>query len=178
MQGEFNDISTNNIKTTFNNTPNNIQLSDELTADPVYTRKMGTAYSIGKWSKRVLVAAGFTVTVTAAAVLSGGLGKNVFVSNPPVAEAVSFDFAKEESKLYYSFTIKENKKNYPITLSVSIKDEKPFYTLDCSLPGEYKGEVEGFEVGHYYIYNLSFSNKLDYKGSLTKGTIDTYKEAQ
>lgn len=177
MQGEINNIQTDNIKTTFTNNTNNIQTSDELQADPVYVRKMGTAYSIGKWTKRITVAVGFTITVTAAAVM-GGLGKNAFVPDPPKAEGINFEYSKDLNTLSYYFNIKENKRNYPITFSVTIEGEKnPYYTLDCTQIGEYKGVVGDFEIGHFYVYSLSYSNRVDYTNTLSKGKINTYREA-
>lgn len=176
MQAEINKVDTDNIKIEFSNNPNNLQLSDELEADPVYVRKMGTAYSIGKWTKRITVAVGFTITVTAAAVM-GGLGKNVFVPDPPKVQDIAHEFSKADNLLTYRFNVTENKRSYSLIFSITIKGEKnPYYTLDCSQIGEYKGEVGDFEVGHLYVYSLVYSNRLDYKNALFKGEIDTYRE--
>ncbi len=177
MEGEYNKVDTDNIKTTFDNDTNNIAQSDELEAGPVATIKMGTAYSASKKISRAVVIAGFTISVTATAVLGSGIGKNVYVKNVPVLGVVGFEFKKDTFKLLYTFSLKENKNSYPITFSVVEDKEKTIYTLDCSKVNMYTGEVVGFTIGHEYVYKISFSNNLDYIGILRKGTVETYKEA-
>ena len=84
MNGEFNDLTTYNTATTFSPNTNNIATSDELSADPNYVRKMGTAYSAGKWVKRVVVITGITLTISAAAILGGNYITNVYIGKVPV----------------------------------------------------------------------------------------------
>ena len=177
MEGEFNNLSTNNIGTTFDSKPNNIATSDELSADPIYVRKMGTAYSAGKWTKRVAVTAGFVVTMTAAAIMSGSVVKNIYVANPPTVKEAIISFSNEEYVLHYSFRVEKNSQKYPITFAVyEDGDKTPFYKVDCSTVDKYEGYVDGFEEGHLYEYKLSFTNRFDYVGTIKQGKVDTLKE--
>ena len=138
---------------------------------------MGTAYSAGQWSKRTLVTVGFVVTMTAAAIMSGSVVKNIFITNPPTVKEVIINYVNEDYKLHYSFLVEKNVKNYPITFSVYIDSAKePFYSIDCSQVNTYEGYVDGFSDGHGYKYTLSFTNRLDYVGTIKKGNIDTYRE--
>lgn len=176
MEGEFNNLTTNNIATTFNNRPNNIQTSDELTADPIYTRKMGTAYSAGKWAKRVVVAVGLTLTLTAAAMLTGSVLNNAYVVDPPSLGSVATFYLEKDNSLSYAFTISKNIQHYPITFTVYEDKDEPLLTLDCTNEGDYQGKVENLGYGKTITYDIYFTNNIDYRRSLRKGTIVTYKE--
>lgn len=174
MQGEFNDLTTNNTATTFTNMTNNLSLSDELTASENYVRKMGTAYSAGKWAKRIVIATGITLTVSAAAILGGNMITNVYVGNAP-AIASGYIFKMDKNSIYYEFAIESNPNNYPVTFRL-YDDKTPIFTLDCSSPIGYTGYVDMVESLDKAIYEIYFTNRLDYKRTLLKGSISLTEE--
>ncbi len=175
MTGEFNDLTTNNIATTFTNTPNNIATSDELSADPNYVRKMGTAYSAGKWVKRAVLITGLTLTISASAILGGNYIKNVYIGAVP-SLATGHVFELDGNTLKYQFTIESNQNNYPVTFKVYEKNNGVVFILDCSSIKEYVGSVEQLKYNTTYTYDVYFTNRLDYRKSLIQGTITTPEE--
>lgn len=175
MTGEFNDLSTNNIGVSFSNNTNNTALSDELSASSNYVKQMGTAYSAGKWAKKILVVTGITLTVSAAAILGGNYIKNVFIGDVPVL-ADDHVFKLEENIFNYSFAITENKNNYPVMFRVYEDVRKPLFTLDCSISQSYEGTVEIDDIQKNYKYEIFFTNRLDYRRTLVKGNVSDVLE--
>ena len=145
MNGEFNDLTTYNTATTFSPNTNNIVTSDELSADPNYVRKMGTAYSAGKWVKRVVVITGITLTISAAAILGGNYITNVYIGKVPVL-AIGTVFELEQDSLKYQFTLESNANNYPVTFKV-YDDKTTVFTMDCTEVKEYIGSVDSLGYG-------------------------------
>ncbi len=176
MEGEFNNLSTDNLATNFTNSPNNLELSDELAADPIYTRKMGTAYSAGKWAKRAVVITGITLTVTATAILGGNVIRNAYVNNPPkLVDGYQFVIT-EDNTLDYQFTIADNQNNYAVKFIVYQKSNERLFYLDCSTPQEYRGTIEELPINKHITYQIYFTNRFDYQKNLIAKTIWTAKE--
>ena len=174
MTGEFNDLTTNNTATSFSNTTNNLALSDELSADANYVRKMGTAYSAGKWAKRIVVITGITMTVSAAAILGGNVITNVYVGKAPTI-ASGYVFKMDEYSIHYDFAIESNANNYPVTFRLYNENESIF-TLDCSTVQGYTGYIDLAESLDKVIYEIYFTNRLDYKRTLLKGSLIVTEE--
>ena len=172
MDNEFNDLSTDNIHTDFTLDVNNTATSDELEADPVYTNKMGTSYSIGKGISLAVAAAGITLSVSAGGILM----MNSFVQSPPSLSETSFEASKEDDSFLYSFTTK-NDKSYTMTFDVKDDSEKAVFSLDVSKADKYEGKVENLGFGKYYSYSVYYSNGIDVTTVLTEGTFQT-KEKQ
>lgn len=174
MNGEFNDLTTYNTATTFSPNTNNIATSDELSADPNYVRKMGTAYSAGKWVKRVVVITGITLTISAAAILGGNYITNVYIGKVPVL-ATGTVFELEQDSLKYQFTLESNANNYPVTFKV-YDDKTTVFTMDCTEVKEYIGSVDSLGYGKDITYEIYFTNRLDYRKSLIKRTLTIPEE--
>ena len=65
MDGELNELYYDNTKITFSTETNNIETSDELTADPIYQNQMGTKYSRSKRNAgKVVVITGVSVVAS------------------------------------------------------------------------------------------------------------------
>lgn len=171
MDNEFNDLSTDNIQTTFTLDTENTATSDELEADPVYTNKMGTAYSIGKGISKAVAAAGITLSVSAGGILM----MNSFVSPPAISET-RFEASAEDDSFLYSFTIK-NDKSYKATFDVKDEEDKIVFTLDVTKPDKYEGKVENLGYQKSYSYSIYYNNGIDVTSVLTDGTFKT-KEKQ
>lgn len=170
MDGEFNNLSYNNTGTSFSANVNNIQTSDELSADPIYTRKMGTSYSISKGVAKAVVAAGITVTA-----VGGGMGiyslfSNSFVTLPTVSDnpiAVS----TTDDSLSYDFEV-DNDSGEKFDFYVYVKDNLVF-SLDIHESGKYQGTIPnlGYDVsGHY---EFLYSNGVDYTHAVLEGDFHT-----
>ena len=174
MNGEFNDLTTYNTATTFSPNTNNIVTSDELSADPNYVRKMGTAYSAGKWVKRVVVITGITLTISAAAILGGNYITNVYIGKVPVL-AIGTVFELEQDSLKYQFTLESNANNYPVTFKV-YDDKTTVFTMDCTEIKEYIGSVDSLGYGKDITYEIYFTNRKKKKKSLIKRTLTIPEE--
>ena len=162
MNEELNNLTFDNIKTTFSNNTNNLALSDELEASPLYQDKMGTNYSRSKMALRVFNFAGISLILTAAAIKTGSLLSNAYVLNPP---SISNDSCLIEGHaLKATFTI-SNPRLYKVECYLSIKrnnEELELLREDCSEEKEYLIEYSGLQTndkGHFYI---AFTNKVDY----------------
>lgn len=162
MDGEFNNLATENAKITFNMATDNIATSDELTADPIYQRQMGTAYSRGKKVSRIVTAAGITLLLTATAIKSGQVITNAFIVNPP--KISNTNVTVENNILNYSFSI-ENVNGYPITIFL-YQERVKVYEKDCTNPGDYEGTIPDLEKWKDYKFYVEFTNKFDYRKSL------------
>lgn len=174
MTGEFNNLATNNTATTFSSATNNTATSDELSATDNYVRKMGTAYSAGKWTNRIIKVTGITLTISAAAILGGNVVTNAFIGKAPVV-ASDYVFKLEQYSIYYKFAIESNDNNYPVTFRLYEDTNKPIFTLDCSQIYGYEGYVDLAQSYEKIIYEIYFTNRLDYKRTLLQGVL-TYLE--
>ncbi len=158
MEGEFNNISTNNTNITFSVATNNIATSDETSADPIYQRQLGTNYSKAKKVSKAVIISGLALTITAVAISGGTLIRNVFVPNPP--SVVDPTFMISEGTLSYSFRI-ENKLDYVATYYIDINGTNVIKEA-CREQKEYTGEYSPVEVGSRCKFYVTFTNSLDY----------------
>ena len=155
---ELNNFDVNNTKTTFSVNTNNIETSDELTADPIYQNKMGTNYSKAKWASRIIKFTGVALILTAAAIATGNFVTNGFVLNPPSVSAAKVSI--EEETLNYRFVIKNAKKykTYMVIVlngsNVLKEDVSESKTYDGTYPG-----ISDTDSGRFYI---QFTNSFDY----------------
>lgn len=158
MDGEFNNLNYNNTNITFSNTTNNIAISDETSADPVYVRQMGTNYSRGKKVSRVVLVTGIALTFTALAISGGTVIRNIFVPNPPTVS--NTNIVLDAGELSYSFTI-TNKLKYKTTYQLDINGENVLKE-ECVEPKEYSGTYSPIEAGSRCKFYITFTNSLDY----------------
>jgi hypothetical protein len=167
MDEELNDLSTDNLATTFSNDTDNTATSDELEASENYVNKMGTGYSIGKAIAKAVVITGVTVTAGAGgyAILS-----NSMVSNPATIADASFTYESDVDTLHYSFTI-TNSKEYPATFSLyHDSDRQVLFTLDVTKSDTYQGDITRLGYDRKIIYEVSYKAN-DYTGTLYKGNV-------
>ena len=157
---EFNDLTTDNLATGFDNSPNNLATSDELNAPSVYSEATTTAYAK---SKRI--AGGIT---TAIAILSVGVGgvsflTSNYVTNPPTIADNELVLDEKTNELSFHFTI-ANSEPYPITLVVTL-DETTLLSYDVSKEGTYSFSLvpsKEEKNGYVKVYFTS----ADYQGTL------------
>lgn len=164
MDNEFNDLTTDNAATSFDNNPNNVQTSDELEASAVYTDKMGTAYSIGKAASKAAAVVGVSFSLTGGAFML----TNSFIKTPPTISETNISPISEngEYSLSYSFTI-ENKNSYSISFGVyEDQVEEPIFKMDVPKEEKYEGKIEKLKVNVSYRYSISYTNNTDYTGIL------------
>ena len=173
MNGEINDLSTDNVKTTFTSTPNNTELSDELTADPIYTRKMGTAYSISKRTKVTLIAVSTTLIVAGGAlsIANNFNFANPFVGSVPSINNLIINSSEEADAMTYSFAI-ENKGSLKVTFTVSI-DYQVISSIDCSATNNYEGTIDNLGFDKKVKYEVYYTNSIDFRKSLAIGSFVT-----
>lgn len=171
MNQEFNNLKTENIKTTFSNNTNNLATSDELQVDPIYVRKMRNSYAASKKGQKVITITGISLLLTATAILSGNIISNVFIVNPPTIVESNFLILENTDTLSYNFTL-TNKGNYKVTFKVSCNKET-LYTLDCSNPDNYTGEILNIGLDKKVHYDISFTNRFDYIKSILNGNLYT-----
>ena len=158
MDGEFNSLNINNTNITFSVATNNIATSDELSADPIYQRQMGTNYSKGKKVGKAITIIGISLAFTATAISSGSVLSNIFVPNPPTVSNAVINV--EDKTLTYSFTLKNDRK-YKTFFYLDINGEnviKEEVIESKDYDGEYSPVVSGDRCKAYII----FTNSLDY----------------
>ena len=176
MNGEFNDLSTNNVNVTFNSKPNNTQLSDELEADPIYTRKMGTAYSINKRVRTSIIVLSSTLIIAGGAlsIMNNFSFHNAYIGSLPTLTNLSIKVDEEVDSLHYSFDI-SNKGALTVYFVVS-NDEISLDAINVTETGTYEGTIDnlGYEIS--YEYEIFCTNSIDYRKTLTKGSFVTFAE--
>ena len=158
MDGEFNNLDYNNANITFSVATNNIATSDETSADPIYQRQMGTNYSKGKKVGKAITIVGISIALTAVAISSGSIIKNIFVPAPP--EVVSPTVLVNGETLSFIFSIK-NPRKYKTTYFVDINGENVLQE-ECVMEQDYVGEYSPVKVGDRCKFYITFTNSLDY----------------
>lgn len=172
MEGEFNNINTDNIKTTFIDSPNNVQQSDELEADYLYYRKMGTAYSAGKKVKTIIVGISVTMTAGAGVALSVNLINTSFIAAPTISNIVIA--SNDATSIDYSFNLEKNERKY--TMIFTLKDvgtEVDVFSLKLDELKSYTGKIENLNPVTTYRYSFIYSNNVDLTRTLSSGEVIT-----
>ena len=117
---ETNEIDTDNIAQNFNDSPDNIATSDELSPKECFFNQIDTTYAKKKRDDALLLKAGTVLTVSATALFGGYMITNAFVPELPSIENVSQVITN--GTLHYSFEVK-NKNRYSLTYIVQINHE-------------------------------------------------------
>ena len=172
MNNEFNDLNTDNTKTTFNNTPNNVEQSDELNAPPVYTIEKETHYAKSKKVSKAIIYTGVSLIFVSLAIYGVRYLTDQFVSNPPKANETSFSVGETTDSFSYSFTI-TNKNHYKVFFEVK-RNNEDFYKIEVSDEARYEGTLESVGYNKKIDYEIWFSNRVDYTNTILKGTLTTY----
>ncbi len=167
MDNEFNSLDTDNLATSFSNSPDNLVTSDELQAGENYATKQGTAYSIAKGVSRALAVTGITISVSAGGYM---LLSNSMVQTPPTLAESSFEVSTSSDSLSFSFTI-TNDKEYKATFEILEKKEVLF-SLDVTKADTYTGTAENLGYGKTLLYQITYVAN-DYIGTLLKVNFTT-----
>ena len=172
MASEINQLQYENTKVTFTNSTNNTETSDELKADPLYYRKLGTAYSTGKMVKRSIIVIGIAVTASSGAILTGNLISNSFVRTPEISNILveAGDLATE---IKFSFTIGKNDNNYDVLFTLRDLLGEAVFTYRQKDVDTYDGVITGLEAHTTYNYKISFTNNMDLIREIKKGQVTT-----
>lgn len=173
MEGELNNLTTNNTKITFNNTPNNVQQSDELKADPLYYRQMGTAYSLGKVVKRSVIAVGLVITATSGGIMASNAFSNSYVKSPTVTDISVLGEKDNPNAINFSFSITKNENNYTVLFTLADLKGEYLYSFRAKEIKSYNDVVTDLEAGKKYQYKISFTNDIDLVRELNKGIVAT-----
>ncbi len=174
MEGEFNNLNINNTNITFNNTPNNIETSDELKAPLMYQDNIqGTNFARKKRTAKIVVLSGITMLVTAASIASGSIISNAFILNPPkISDSV---YKVEEEVFTYNFTV-TNEGEYKLEYFITIGD-RTLMKSDCSKSGTYAGqfnENKDLMLDNYVaVFHIKFTNQFDYSKQLVEVKFKT-----
>ena len=172
MDGELNNLSTNNTEVTFTNNTNNLATSDELSADPLYYRQMGTAYSAGKWVKGIVIGVSITLTVSGGVVLANTLFSNSFVKAPSV-ESFVIKANEDPTKLDFSFSIKKNEKKYTILLTLKNYKNESIYSYRAKEVKDYSATITDLTPDTTYNYKIVYTNDIDLVKDIKSGEIKT-----
>ena len=164
MEGEFNNLVTNNTNITFSTSVDNTKTSDELSASPIYQTNMGTNYSRAKKITRALTLTGIAIV----AVSTGSVLTNIYITNPPSVVESSFVAEVKDDTFYYTFEIK-NPRNYRV-YSLFLVNGKEKINFECSIETTYEGDYAGLVDGDKCEFYIRFTNKVDYTR-----TIKSYK---
>ena len=169
MDGELNELYYDNTKITFSTETNNIETSDELTADPIYQNQMGTKYSRSKRNAgKVVVITGLSVVFTAAAITSGSMISNIFIVSPPTISNPTFSIT--ENGFAYSFSI-TNKFSYKSTYFIKL-DNVVVLQQDCTQAGDYSSIFADLGDAKKLDFYVSFTNPFDYVKTIYNYSID------
>ena len=168
MDGELNNFNINNTNITFSVTTNNIELSDEIKADPIYQRQMGTNYSRGKKVGKTITIVGLSIAFTATAIASGGIIRNIFVPNPPTVSNV--DYYIEGENLYYSISL-QNKLSYVTYYQLMTLYGETLTEGDCSEAKDYVVTYSPVHSGAKLKFVVTFTNSFDYRKAVHTNTF-------
>lgn len=171
MSDERNDIPFDNTKVTFDNTPNNIETSDELNADPLYYRQMGTAYSTGKKVKKALIGVGIAVTATGGIMLSVNLINNSFLIEPTV-ENINVASTKP-NEISFSFKISKNEQKLTVIFTLSNFKNENVFTYRAVENRDYESVVSNLNSNTAYNYKIQFTNNVDLLKEVSSGIVTT-----
>ena len=164
MEGEFNNLVSNNTNITFSTSVDNTATSDELSASPLYQEKMGTNYSRAKKISRALTLTGIAVV----AVSTGSILTNIYITNPPSVVESTFVAEVTEHTFHYEFEVK-NPRNYRV-YSLFLVNSEEVINFECSIETTYKGQYDKLEDGDKCEFYIRFTNQVDYTR-----TIKSYK---
>ena len=164
MEGEFNNLATNNTNITFSTSVNNTATSDELSASPLYQEKMGTNYSRAKKISRALTLTGIAIV----AVSTGSVLTNIYITNPPSIVESSYVAEVVDHTFHYTFEVK-NPRNYRVYSLFLVNGEEKI-NFECSIETVYEGEYDKLEDGDKCQFYIRFTNQVDYTR-----TIKSYK---
>lgn len=152
----------------FNNTPvtpldtDNTKLSDELSPDNIN----GNGYSASHKKKAVT-----TVTlVSAAALTTGGLFSNTFLSSAPQVDS-GYRFFIAEDSVGYDFTISQNKK-YDIYFDFYEDKSILLKSMDVSKNQQYQSgsdgyeKIEGLKKNYRHRIRIYYTNHSDVTADL------------
>lgn len=162
MSEEFNKLDSS-----FNNSPNNLETSDETQAAYNYADVQGTIYSRSKLVSRIIKVVG--VSLVGGGVVLGIT--NSFIQSPPTVTDLAIKVDETVDSLHYEFKITNDRK-YKVSFivtSIFIGETE----IDCSESTTYKGTVENLGYDQDVQYKITFSNRADYKKILTSGTLHT-----
>lgn len=162
MSEEFNKLDSS-----FNNSPNNLETSDETQAAYNYADVQGTIYSRSKLVSRIIKVAG--VSLVGGGVVLGIT--NSFIQSPPTVTDLVIKVDETVDSLHYEFKITNDRKYKVSFIVTSIFAGET--EIDCSEPTTYKGTVENLGYDQDVQYKITFSNRVDYKKTLTSGTLHT-----
>lgn len=171
MSDELNNTKTENTKTTFTNTPNNVQTSDELKADPLYYRQMGTAYSIGKGVKVAVIATGTLLTIGGGTLLAFSLINNTVIKAPEITDVVVK--SNSSTTIDYSFKIKSNDNKYDVVFVLTDVTDMGVYSYKANKIDTYEGQIRDLKENTKYNYKIAFTNNSDLYRVVEKGSITT-----
>ena len=167
---ETNEIDTDNIAQNFNDSPDNIATSDELTPKECFFSQEDTSYAKKKRNDALLLKAGAVLMTSATALFGGYMITSAFLPELPSIENVSQ--AISNNSIHYSFEIK-NKNRYTLTYIVQINHED-FENNVVSI--EKEGIVEGIMPIPSYseemvITSLFKAAMLDYTKTVKESVI-------
>ena len=163
MEGEFNDLATDNLATSFDNSPNNLSTSDELSASEVYDDSKKSSYSLAK--KVAAVATVAVSLVTASTVLSN------LTSQKPYIEVISIAVNESTSSLDYEFKT-HSVNNYFAFFTVKMEGiENPLLEFDITSLQTYSGSVTLPQKGNG-TWQFSYASTIE--GTKTKLRSETF----
>lgn len=156
MDTEFNEFPTDSLDRTFNSSPTNIEVSDEVQAREIFDYQHLTKYaSVGRTvSKGIIGLASLSVL---AGILMGGIqlgaGNNIYprvndlsLTTSTIDDSIHYSFSidnPEESLIY--FVVESSKKKEEFNVSLSIKYEGEVVDLGYDLDVVCTFEVETSE---------------------------------
>ena len=113
---------------------------------------------------------GITLTITAAALLTGTVVANVYLGKLPKLE--NLEYVVDGNNINYEFDI-INKGRMYITLEVYDEQKNNLFTLDVTKEDKYQGTIDELLYETNYIFKIVSTNKFDYKKNLDEQIIRT-----
>ena len=168
MSEVINNLTYNNTPITFDGKTDNIAQSDELEASLVYQDKMGTKYSRSKNIARAFNMAGISLIMTAAAIKTGSLISNAFVSNPPVISEHTCRLVDHTFQAVFTIS---NPGKYTIYYYLRINDQQ-VAKEECSEEKEYVFLYDGLNKGDKGEFSIYFTNRVDLKKTIESYTFN------
>lgn len=169
-ESEYNEISFDNTKITFDVNTDNIAQSDELLTGESYNYEKETKYAKAKRISKGTTAAVVAVSVTAfAGGIFGTIAPEFMTKQTPVCASPSFSYANHI--LSYSFEA-QNIGNYVIKIRVYNTPTKvQFYTESILENGKVERTIDCTDFPGENVAYVNYTNNADLEATLYKYTF-------
>ena len=175
MESELNEFDLADNNGSFDPSPNNNEVLDEVEATEIYDYQNLTKYaSIGKGVSRGIIALG-ALTATAGVVMGTSSLSSLFGSSPSVSN-MRIVASQTEDSISYSFSTSNSSSDRIRFYMIRDAEETKFFELDVTDSKDYQGIVSEVGYGVKVDYFIELWNDKNFSEILAEGVVYTINE--